>query len=64
MTITARPQKFPVGATTDQLLAFAATHFRTVMWGAWLQAVGPWLIVSFALTLVKLSGRRTASPDG
>ncbi len=46
----------PLGATTDQLIAFAETHFRAVMWGAWLQAVGPWLIVSFALTLVKLSG--------
>jgi hypothetical protein len=46
----------PPGATMEQLMAFAATHFRSVMWGAWLQAVGPWLIVGFALTIVKLAG--------
>jgi hypothetical protein len=43
-------------ATPQQLMDFAATHYRSVMWGAWLQAVGPLLIVSFALTLVKLAG--------
>ena len=45
----------PLGATSDQLIAFAATHFRSVMWGAWLQSVGSLLIVGFALALVHLA---------
>jgi hypothetical protein len=35
-------------ATDEQLLAFAA-NFRSVLWGAWLQAVGPVLIAGFAV---------------
>jgi hypothetical protein len=46
----------PLGASNEQLIAFAAANYRSVMWGAWLQSVGPLLIVGFALTLVKLAG--------
>lgn len=49
----------PDGAGSAQLIAFAATHFRQVMWGAWLQAVGPLLILAFALALVHLAGAAT-----
>lgn len=46
----------PVGANDAQMIAFASTHLRQVMIGSWLQAVGPWLIMCFALTLVRMSG--------
>jgi hypothetical protein len=46
----------PLGVSNAQLMEFASTHFRSVMWGAWLQAVGPMLITRFALTLAFLSG--------
>jgi hypothetical protein len=46
----------PTGAGEEELIAFAATHFRAVLWGAWLQAVGPVLIMAFAFTLVYLAG--------
>lgn len=45
----------PIGASEEQLIAFAATHSRPVLWGAWLQSVGPLLIMGFALTLVHLA---------
>jgi hypothetical protein len=45
----------PLDATEQQLIAFAATHARPVLLGAWLQAVGPWLIMGFALTVVHLA---------
>ena len=45
----------PLDATSAQMIDFGATHFRQVMWGAWLQAVGPQLIMVFALILVHLS---------
>ena len=46
----------PPGATNDQLLVFARENYRSILWGAWLQAVGPVFIVIFALALVYLSG--------
>ena len=46
----------PLGASDAQMIAFASTHFRQVMLGSWLQAVGPFLIMAFALTLVYLAG--------
>ena len=46
----------PLGASDAQLIVFAATNFRAVLWGAWLQALGPLLIVGFAFTLVYLAG--------
>ena len=46
----------PLDADNAQMIAFGATHFRQVMWGAWLQSVGPQLIMIFALILVHVSG--------
>jgi hypothetical protein len=45
----------PPNATLDQLAAFARQNFRTVLWGGWLQAVGPVFIVLFSLSIVYLS---------
>ena len=38
------------------LLEFGQQHYASILWGAWLQAVGPVLIVLFAFALVHLSG--------
>ena len=46
----------PLGASDAQMIEFASTHFRQVMVGSWLQAVGPFLIMAFALTLVRMAG--------
>jgi hypothetical protein len=39
-----------------ELLKFGQQHFANILWGAWLQAVGPVLIVLFAFALVHLAG--------
>lgn len=44
------------GATGAELLAFGQQHYRAILWGAWLQAVGPVFIVLFAFALVHLAG--------
>jgi hypothetical protein len=49
----------PPNATSAQLIAFANQNFTSVLWGAWLQAVGPLLIVLFAFALVSLAGATT-----
>src|SRR5215469_12298352 len=49
----------PANATTAQLIAFANQNFTSTLWGAWLQAVGPLLIVLFAFALVCLAGATT-----
>jgi hypothetical protein len=49
----------PSNATTAQLIAFANQNFASTLWGAWLQAVGPLLIVLFAFTIVCLAGATT-----
>lgn len=46
----------PQGASDAQLLEFAQHNYASVLWGAWLQAVGPALIVLFAFSLVHLEG--------
>ena len=46
----------PAGASGAQLTAFGQQHHDAILWGAWLQAVGPALIVLFALALVVLAG--------
>ena len=46
----------PLNATNQQLIEFARLHGHEVMKGAWLQAVGPVLIVFFALSIVHLAG--------
>src|SRR5215472_15450236 len=46
----------PSGGTDAQLLQFAQHNYAQVLWGAWLQAVGPVLIVLFAFSLVHMAG--------
>jgi hypothetical protein len=46
----------PPHPTVDQLVEFGHKNFTTILWGAWLQAVGPVFIVLFALAIVYLSG--------
>jgi hypothetical protein len=46
----------PANATPEQLVAFRDQYFTSILWGAWLQAVGPLLIVLFAFALVVLAG--------
>ena len=46
----------PTNATADQLVAFAKQYYTSILWGAWLQAVGPILIVLFAFAIVFLAG--------
>jgi hypothetical protein len=45
----------PLSAPDSVFLTYVTTHAGKVMLGAWLQAVGPALIIAFALTLVSLS---------
>jgi hypothetical protein len=45
----------PPDATSAQLTAFAAQYFTSILWGAWLQAVGPDLTVAFAFAIVCLA---------
>src|SRR5689334_7795059 len=49
----------PSNATGAQLIAFGTQNFTSILWGAWLQAVGPVFIVFFALTIVSLAGATT-----
>jgi hypothetical protein len=46
----------PPNATLTQLVTFGQQHIKTILWGAWLQAVGPVFIVLFSFALVQLSG--------
>jgi hypothetical protein len=46
----------PPSATTAEMVKFGEQHYAAILWGAWLQAVGPVLIVLFAFALVHLSG--------
>src|SRR6516164_1072754 len=46
----------PENATRAEVLEFGRQHYAGVLWGAWLQAVGPVLIVLFAFALVHLTG--------
>ena len=45
----------PSNATHAQLIAFGNQYYDSILWGAWLQAVGPLLIVLFALGIVFLA---------
>jgi hypothetical protein len=49
----------PSNATNAQLIAFANQNFTSVLWGAWLQAVGTLLPVLFAFAIVCLAGATT-----
>ena len=46
----------PAGASGAQMTAFGQQHFDAILWGAWLQAVGPVFIVVFAFAIVVLAG--------
>jgi len=46
----------PAGATRAELVQFGQQHYAGVLWGAWLQAVGPVFIMLFAFSLVHLAG--------
>jgi hypothetical protein len=43
-------------ATLNQLIEFGKQYYAPILWGAWLQAVAPILIVLFAFSLVKIAG--------
>lgn len=45
----------PDNPTMEQLMAFGDKYYRSILWGAWLQAIGPFLIILFALTIVSLA---------
>ena len=45
----------PPNPTTAELVKFGKDNYAKVLWGAWLQAVGPVLIVLFAFSLVHLA---------
>jgi hypothetical protein len=45
----------PENATSAELIRFGQQNYAKILWGAWLQAVGPVLIVLFAFSLVHLA---------
>lgn len=45
----------PANATLDQIIVFGNQYYRSILWGGWLQAVAPALIILFAFSLVYLS---------
>ena len=47
----------PQGASYEQLISFAHQFYTSILWGAWLQTIGPFLIIVFAFSLVLLSGQ-------
>ena len=49
----------PAGTSGARLIAFGQQHHDAILWGAWLQAVGPALIAVFALAIVFLAGATT-----
>jgi hypothetical protein len=49
----------PEATTSAQLVAFGRDNFSLILWGAWLQAIGPVFIVLFAFAIVYLSGAGT-----
>jgi hypothetical protein len=46
----------PQDASYEQLIAFGQQYYASILWGAWLQTIGPFLIILFAFSLVFLSG--------
>ena len=46
----------PPNPTSAELMKFGHDNYAKILWGAWLQAVGPVLIVFFAYSLVYLAG--------
>jgi hypothetical protein len=46
----------PPGVSNADLLEFGRQYYTSILWGAWLQAIGPALILLFAFSLVHLAG--------
>ena len=46
----------PPNPTSAELIKFGQQNYAHILWGAWMQAVGPVLIVLFAFALVHLAG--------
>lgn len=46
----------PENASSAELVKFGQENYAHILWGAWMQAVGPVLIILFALCLVHLAG--------
>ena len=46
----------PPITTSAELMKFGHDNYANILWGAWMQAVGPLLIVFFAFALVHLAG--------
>ena len=46
----------PPAATSAELIKFGQQNYSNILWGAWMQAVGPVLIMLFAFALVHLAG--------
>src|SRR5215469_15976865 len=46
----------PPGSSGPDIAKFVEQSYKSVLWGAWLQAVGPVFVVLFAFALVHLSG--------
>ncbi len=46
----------PINATGAQLVAFGNQYYTSILWGSWLQAIGPLLIIVFASAIVSLAG--------
>jgi hypothetical protein len=49
----------PSNATSAQLTAFGNQYYTSILWGSWLQAVGPLLTIVFAFAIVCLAGATT-----
>jgi hypothetical protein len=49
----------PSNATSAQLIAFGNQYYTSILWGAWLQSVGPLLNMLFAFAIVCLAGATT-----
>ncbi len=45
----------PAGASYEQLITFGHHYYASILWGAWLQTIGPFLIILFAFSLVFIS---------
>src|SRR5262245_46897454 len=45
----------PAAATRAELIQFGQQHYAGILWGAWLQAVGPVFMVLFAFSLFYLA---------
>ena len=46
----------PPDPSSAELIKFGQQHYASILWGAWMQAVGPVLIVLLAFALVHLAG--------